>query len=108
MAGQLVKESSYIIEQNTKDMAKGEEKGMHAGLLDRLRLTDGRIEAMAQGTYSFMRINSCTTALSVDSISRIASSVMPSAFSACRITLVIAILDQIPRGSVSAMPVNPW
>ena len=49
VAGQLVKESSYIIEQNTKDMAKGEEKGMHAGLLDRLRLTDGRIEAMAQG-----------------------------------------------------------
>lgn len=49
VAGELVKESSYIIEQNAKDMAKGEEKGMHAGLLDRLRLTDGRIEAMAQG-----------------------------------------------------------
>jgi glutamate-5-semialdehyde dehydrogenase len=38
-----------IKEANAKDMAAGKEKGLSASLLDRLLLTDERIEAMAQG-----------------------------------------------------------
>lgn len=49
VAETLVGERRYIIEENAKDMAKGEAKGMHSGLLDRLRLTDERIEGMAKG-----------------------------------------------------------
>jgi glutamate-5-semialdehyde dehydrogenase len=36
-------------EQNVLDLAAGKVKGLDAALLDRLELTDGRIEAMAEG-----------------------------------------------------------
>ena len=36
-------------EQNSLDLAAGKAKGLDAALLDRLELTDGRIEAMAEG-----------------------------------------------------------
>lgn len=49
VAGQLVKDTGRILEENGKDICKAEENGMHAGLVDRLRLTAGRIEAMAEG-----------------------------------------------------------
>lgn len=39
----------WILQENAKDIEKGEEKGMHPGLLDRLRLTSDRIEGMAEG-----------------------------------------------------------
>ena len=48
-ADALVKESSWLLQENAKDIAKGEEKGMHSGLLDRLRLTEERIKGMAEG-----------------------------------------------------------
>lgn len=38
-----------ILSANEKDLKIGEENGMHPGLLDRLRLTEGRIQAMAEG-----------------------------------------------------------
>lgn len=38
-----------ILAANEKDLKTGEENGMHPGLLDRLRLTDARIQAMADG-----------------------------------------------------------
>ena len=38
-----------ILAANEKDMAAGRENGMHMGLLDRLRLDKGRIDAMAEG-----------------------------------------------------------
>ena len=37
------------MEANAKDVAAGEANGMHPGLVDRLRLTEARIEAMAEG-----------------------------------------------------------
>lgn len=49
VADALVKESSLIIQENEKDIKRGEEKGMHPGLVDRLRLTDERIKGMAEG-----------------------------------------------------------
>ena len=49
VADALVCKSSLIIEENEKDLKRGKEKGMHPGLLDRLRLDKSRIEGMAEG-----------------------------------------------------------
>jgi len=49
VASALVKESAFLLEENQKDIRAGEEKGMHAGLIDRLRLTPERIAQMAEG-----------------------------------------------------------
>lgn len=48
-ADALVKHTDRILAANEKDMARGKEKGMKAGLLDRLLLTPERIEGMAEG-----------------------------------------------------------
>lgn len=48
-AGALIKESERILCANEKDYARAKENGMAEGLLDRLKLTDKRIEAMAEG-----------------------------------------------------------
>ncbi len=45
----LITQSDIILKANELDMISGKEKGMHEGLLDRLKLTMGRIEAMADG-----------------------------------------------------------
>ena len=49
VAEQLKKDTSVILAENAKDIKKGEENGMHPGMIDRLRLTESRIEAMAEG-----------------------------------------------------------
>lgn len=49
IANALVQNKCKIIEQNNIDLKKGEENGLTQSLLDRLRLTDERIEGMAQG-----------------------------------------------------------
>ncbi len=49
VAKALVDEREKILKENAKDIQAGEEKGMHPGLVDRLRLTDERIKAMAEG-----------------------------------------------------------
>lgn len=48
-ADALVQESERILSANEKDCARAEENGMAEGLLDRLKLTGARIEAMAEG-----------------------------------------------------------
>ncbi len=48
-ADALVRESGRMMQENEKDLRRGEEKGMHPGLLDRLRLTEERIMGMAEG-----------------------------------------------------------
>ncbi|HIV24237.1 MAG TPA: glutamate-5-semialdehyde dehydrogenase [Candidatus Scatomonas pullistercoris] len=45
----LTKGSREILEANALDMERGRENGMSSGLLDRLQLTDARIEGMAEG-----------------------------------------------------------
>ena len=49
VADALVKGSHRIIEANATDLKNGKEKGMNSGLLDRLRLSEDRIRAMAEG-----------------------------------------------------------
>ena len=41
--------TDYILAENLKDIQKGEESGMNSGLIDRLRLTKERIDAMSLG-----------------------------------------------------------
>lgn len=45
----LVDCQQEILAANALDIQKGEENGMHSGLLDRLKLTEQRIAAMAEG-----------------------------------------------------------
>lgn len=52
MAEELLKSSDYIIEANKADMEKARQKGLSGALLDRLLLTEPRIEEMATGLKS--------------------------------------------------------
>lgn len=45
----LCEEQAVLLAANDKDIKTAEENGMHSGMLDRLRLTGERIEAMADG-----------------------------------------------------------
>lgn len=49
VADMLVKDSAYILLENEKDLKNGRANGMAEGLLDRLMLTEDRIEQMAEG-----------------------------------------------------------
>jgi glutamate-5-semialdehyde dehydrogenase len=49
VADALIARSTDIINANAIDLKKGEENGMHPGLLDRLMLNEKRIEAIAEG-----------------------------------------------------------
>lgn len=49
VADELLAQKAAIKAANAKDLANGEKSGLSLALLDRLRLTDARIEAMAQG-----------------------------------------------------------
>lgn len=48
-AAALVKRKEEILAANIKDLQAGEAAGMHPGMLDRLRLSEERIAAMAEG-----------------------------------------------------------
>ncbi len=49
VARQLTDDMEMILQENGKDIRKAEENGMHSGMVDRLRLTEDRIRAMAEG-----------------------------------------------------------
>lgn len=49
VAEALCREADTILAANAEDIAAGEAAGMHPGMIDRLRLTVDRIEAMADG-----------------------------------------------------------
>jgi glutamate-5-semialdehyde dehydrogenase len=49
VADGLTADSGTILDANALDIARGQEKGMSQGLLDRLTLTEDRIAAMAEG-----------------------------------------------------------
>ena len=56
MAGSLREHAPEILRENEKDLAVGRDKGLSAALLDRLRLDDMRIEAMAAGIEHIARL----------------------------------------------------
>ncbi len=49
VAGELCARSTYLLEENEKDLSAAEEKGVKQSLIDRLRLTEERIRDMAEG-----------------------------------------------------------
>jgi len=49
IATQIEASREALKQANAKDMARGEESGLDAALLDRLELTDGRIDTMLEG-----------------------------------------------------------
>lgn len=55
-ADALVESQTIILMQNDVDVKKGEENGMSPALLDRLRLTPERIEAMAEGLRQIVEL----------------------------------------------------
>lgn len=58
-AEMLVAMQDEILQANKKDLANGEQNGMHPGMLDRLRLTPQRIEAMAEGLRQIAELPDC-------------------------------------------------
>jgi len=57
MAASLRDHSAEIIEANALDINTGEERGLSAALLDRLRLDEDRIEAIAVGVEKVAKLN---------------------------------------------------
>ena len=53
----LIDDSAQIIAANQIDLDNGVANGMHQGLLDRLKLTDARIEAMAEGIRQIVELD---------------------------------------------------
>ncbi len=55
-AARLLECQGELLEANARDIENGEKNGMHSGLLDRLRLTADRIEAMAEGLRQIVKL----------------------------------------------------
>ena len=45
----LLRDKAAVLAANARDVERAERGGMHPGMVDRLRLTDARMEAMAEG-----------------------------------------------------------
>lgn len=57
-AAQMLREKAdYILEENAKDVSDAEQRGMKASLVDRLKLTKARIDAMAEGLEQIVALN---------------------------------------------------
>lgn len=58
-ADALVAKADYIMGENDKDMETAKANGMSQGLLDRLKLTEARISAMAEGLQQIADLPDC-------------------------------------------------
>lgn len=58
-ADYLCREQDKILAANAIDLENGEKNGMHAGMLDRLRLNQERIAAMAEGLNQIAELPDC-------------------------------------------------
>jgi glutamate-5-semialdehyde dehydrogenase len=56
MATALEERMGEVLEANARDMEAGEEAGLHSGLLDRLKLTEERITAIARNVRSIVAL----------------------------------------------------
>lgn len=52
----LITDTEIILKENEKDIRNGEKNGMHPGMIDRLKLTADRINAMAEGLYQIVSL----------------------------------------------------
>ena len=57
MALNLINSKEILIVENEKDLRAAEENGLSAAMIDRLRLTDQRIEAMAEGIREVINLS---------------------------------------------------
>lgn len=55
-AEKLLEKREEILSANERDVKRGEDNGMHSGLVDRLKLNDARIEAMAEGLRQIVEL----------------------------------------------------
>ena len=53
---QLIKEQTFILEENNKDLQAGKENGMSDSLLDRLKLNEQRIQDMADAIVQLTKL----------------------------------------------------
>ncbi len=56
MADRLLKEKEWILKENEKDILAGEENGFTPSLLDRLLLTEERIEQIVEGVRQLIKL----------------------------------------------------
>ncbi|HZG70153.1 MAG TPA: glutamate-5-semialdehyde dehydrogenase, partial [Chondromyces sp.] len=56
IAESLLKEKEYILNENSKDLVAGKEAGLSDSLLDRLKLTEERIEQIADGVRQLIEL----------------------------------------------------
>lgn len=56
IAKQLLIDQQWIIEENAKDLAAGQEKGLTSSTLDRILLNEQRIQAMASAIYELIEL----------------------------------------------------
>ena len=54
-----IQNSNAILDANKQDIENGEKNGMHPAMIDRLRLTPERIEAMAEGLKQIAELPDC-------------------------------------------------
>lgn len=56
VADKLLSKKEWIIHENAKDIQEGTEKGLSTSLLDRLLLTDERIEQIVEGIHQLIKL----------------------------------------------------
>ncbi|WP_462413401.1 glutamate-5-semialdehyde dehydrogenase [Neobacillus sp. Marseille-QA0830] len=56
VADEILQESAWLILENRKDIAKGKQQGISESLLDRLLLTDQRIEQIVEGIRQLIEL----------------------------------------------------
>ncbi|MCM3691156.1 glutamate-5-semialdehyde dehydrogenase [Neobacillus niacini] len=56
MADRLLSEKEWIVTENAKDIRAGEEKGFTSSLLDRLLLTEERIQQIVEGIHQLIKL----------------------------------------------------
>lgn len=57
MAEHLSKSVAFILQENKKDVELAKEKGFHDSLIDRLLLTEGRIQAIVHALHSLVELD---------------------------------------------------
>ena len=53
----ILQQRGHVGDENARDLESGRNKGLHSALLDRLELTDARIDAMAEGLSQIVSLD---------------------------------------------------